>query len=745
MADKIQTLLVSLEARINQYQSQMAKALATTNSTTRKVESRFAAMNKSVTANFGALAAGFVGAAAIRGAQQLIDASTRIENSLKVAGLAGEQLTRVYDNLFVSAQKNAAPLEALVDLYGRASLVQKELGVTTKELLGFTDKVAVALRVSGKSAAESSGALLQLSQALGSGVVRAEEFNSILEGALPVAQAAAAGLREAGGSVAKLRSLVVDGKVSSEAFFRAFEAGSAMLVDKVANAELTVSQGFIRLQNVLIDTAGKFDDATGTSDAVGGALNELAIAVQNVGTYMENNKGRIGGFFDALGKGFDDLEQWKEDFREAVGLSGPGGLDDFLEGTSLIEGTFGFASDAARKAVPDINAAKEAMVDFIDTLSYNSASGMSLVTPEQIAQLQGLTDELVAGTITAEEATAALQAIETADPDMAGITQTLIGLAGTLDTVKQKALATSDAVRLFREADAKSMGLLPTPKGEVVPVSLNDYETPAGTGGKKKSPAQKLEDELAAQRRKNESLREETALRATLNPLVNDYGYAVERLRVQQELENAATAAGLELTPDRKKAIAELAEGYGAATVEAEKLTEAQDKAAESMADWFALGRDAARGFIDDLVEGKSAAEALGNVFNQLGNKLIDMGLGAIFGTGKGDFGAIGDLLGFASGTANTGGARGQPRGIVHGQEAVIPLPNGGRVPVDIRMPTPMGGNGGGMTIDARTTIHAPNADAAGLARLEALVRQRDAELPARIKQVVVTRGKKWI
>jgi hypothetical protein len=41
----------------------------------------------------------------------------------------------------------------------------------------------------------------------------------------------------------------------------------------------------------------------------------------------------------------------------------------------------------------------------------------------------------------------------------------------------------------------------------------------------------------------------------------------------------------------------------------------------------------------------------------------------------------------FADGTANTGGQRGQPRGIVHGQEAVIPLPNGGKVPVQISGP----------------------------------------------------------
>ena len=106
----------------------------------------------------------------------------------------------VYNRLRESALKNAAPLETLVTLYGRVALVQKELGVSQAEMLNFTDKIALALRVAGTDAQSASGALLQLSQALGSGVVRAEEFNSILEGALPIAQAAAAGLKEAGGS-----------------------------------------------------------------------------------------------------------------------------------------------------------------------------------------------------------------------------------------------------------------------------------------------------------------------------------------------------------------------------------------------------------------------------------------------------------------------------------------------------------------------------------------------------------------
>ena len=91
----------------------------------------------------------------LRGIQNFSDAATRIDNALKVAGLSGEELEKVYGRLRDSAIKNAAPVESLVELFGRATLVQKELGVSTEDLLQFTDKVSVALRVQGKSAAET--------------------------------------------------------------------------------------------------------------------------------------------------------------------------------------------------------------------------------------------------------------------------------------------------------------------------------------------------------------------------------------------------------------------------------------------------------------------------------------------------------------------------------------------------------------------------------------------------------------
>jgi len=348
-------LVVSLEARIRDFERNFQRAQATASrsftgieqraqQSARRVEQSMAASASRIGSSFtaasrtiaGALGVGF----GVQSAQKLIDTATRIRNSLKVAGLEGDALTKVYDRLYASAQKNAAPLETMADLYSRVAQAQDSLGVSSDQIINFTDKIGVALRVAGTSASQASGALLQLGQALGAGTVRAEEFNSINEGARPILQAVAAGLREAGGSVAELRKLVLDGKVSSEAFFRAFEAGAPMLEEKVANAEMTVSQRFIRLQNVLVDTAGKLDDTTGASDRVGEGLDRLAGIVEGIGEVFEAAaNGPIGTFIGKLEQ-LNSLLQKVEPLSRGLGfLTGDtlGGLADWIEQPDKVE------------------------------------------------------------------------------------------------------------------------------------------------------------------------------------------------------------------------------------------------------------------------------------------------------------------------------------------------------------------------------------------------------------------------
>lgn len=222
----------------------------------------------------------------------------------------------------------------------------------------------------------------------------------------------------------------------------------------------------------------------------------------------------------------------------------------------------------------------------------------------------------------------------------------------------------------------------------------------AGIGGK--SPADIFKGDLAQVQARIEALKAEYAAQAALNPLVNDYGYAVEKAKIQQQLLNEAKKAGLEITPELRASIDELAGSYARASAATDQLKESQKAAQEAAEGMRELGRDVLGGFIRDLQAGKSASEALAGALQKVADKLLDIGLDSIFG-GSGGGGLFGNLLGglfggggfnpigkvglFANGIANTGGARGQPRGVVHGQEAVIPLPAGGKVPVQLQAP----------------------------------------------------------
>lgn len=217
------------------------------------------------------------------------------------------------------------------------------------------------------------------------------------------------------------------------------------------------------------------------------------------------------------------------------------------------------------------------------------------------------------------------------------------------------------------------------------------------SGGGSARGANAYKDEVSTIKERTAALRESTAAQAAINPLVSDYGFAMEKAKAEQRLLADAQRSGLTITPELRQQISDLASGYASATAEAKQLSESQNDIRKNAEEWASMEKDIFGGFIKDLKDGKSGAEALSNALEKVADKLLDMALDGLFspksagGGGSGFFtsliGGIGKLFGFASGTKNTGGRRGQPAGIVHGQEAVIPLPAGGKVPVQLNSP----------------------------------------------------------
>jgi tape measure domain-containing protein len=275
-----------------------------------------------VSAGFRAAARAATALAAALSFRELVrtaDTFNQIQNSLRVVTDSTEELNVANERLFEIAQQTRAPLQATAELFSRASIAADELGASQEDLFRLTEITGQALAVQGGAASESAGALRQLSQSFASGIVRAEEFNSILEGAFPLAQAAARGIDEAGGSVGRLRNLVVEGEITSREFFEAILAGGGELESQFAATVPTVAQGLTTLQNAFISFVGQVDAASGASASLAGFLIDMA---DNLGTLGD----AITGNLDPG----DELTENMEQFAVALIAAGAG-----------VEGLFG--------------------------------------------------------------------------------------------------------------------------------------------------------------------------------------------------------------------------------------------------------------------------------------------------------------------------------------------------------------------------------------------------------------------
>lgn len=207
---------------------------------------------------------------------QLADSATVVSNRVTIVSDSVAEAEAGVQELYNIARRTRTPIEEMAQLYQKVMMASEELGISQRDAFRFVEAVGMGLAVQGSSANTARGALIQLSQAIGTDIVRAEEFNSILEGAYPIALAAARGIDRAGGSVAALRRLVIDGKVSSQEFFEAIMSQYPEIADMFGKTTPTISQSFTILRNRMTEYISNSEEAKAISEAASGAIILLA-------------------------------------------------------------------------------------------------------------------------------------------------------------------------------------------------------------------------------------------------------------------------------------------------------------------------------------------------------------------------------------------------------------------------------------------------------------------------------------
>jgi len=290
---------------------------------------------------FGAKAAAV--SAAITGAalftRQITDvgvASVESQRRLDLLSRGFDDFGRVQDAASAAATKfGLTQIEAnqqFAQIYARL----RPVGLTLKQITGVYNGFNTAAKLSGTNAQEASSAFLQLSQALGSGVLRGEELNSVFEQTPVIVQAIA---KEMGVAIGEIRDLAKEGKITSDIVLRALQTIERDGADKLTEAMKGPAQQFKNLEIEVTNLKQAFADL---------ALPTIVEGTKGLGNAAADATTFVEDFGDAwkyvtaqIDKLFPKLPSLEKQLKE---------LFPFLSGVGMIaQATPGIVKDLARR------------------------------------------------------------------------------------------------------------------------------------------------------------------------------------------------------------------------------------------------------------------------------------------------------------------------------------------------------------------------------------------------------------
>ena len=240
-------------------------------------------INRSSGSSLGNAAIAAIGIGSVAGIAQMMDKWTEFNNRLKLVTASSQELKTAQSELLNIATRTGQDLDGVASVYQRFAANAKQLGISQQDTLGITETVNKAIAISGASAASASAALTQFGQALASGALRGEEFNSVMENAPSLAQAIAKGLDV---PVGKLRTLANTGQLTSDVLVKALQRASSSVDADFAKTDKTISQSMVNLKTRLVEFIGKSGESSGAVKVLSGSLNFLANNIKPVVTLL---------------------------------------------------------------------------------------------------------------------------------------------------------------------------------------------------------------------------------------------------------------------------------------------------------------------------------------------------------------------------------------------------------------------------------------------------------------------------
>lgn len=237
-----------------------------------------------VNALAGAMAALGVGLG-IRELAQTADTYTNLSARINIATKEGGDFTSAMAGVHQVALMTNSSLDATGSLFTRLNAVGKDMGMTQQQALDLTKTVTQAIQIGGGSAQASEAAVQQFIQAMQGGVLRGEEFNSIMENGFGVAEALARGL---GVTTGELRKMAENGELSAERVVKALQGQASEVQKTYDQFPTTIGNALQRISTSWEILIGKMDQSNGASATVADWLVTIADNMDIVETILKD-------------------------------------------------------------------------------------------------------------------------------------------------------------------------------------------------------------------------------------------------------------------------------------------------------------------------------------------------------------------------------------------------------------------------------------------------------------------------
>lgn len=224
--------------------------------------------------------AGFGAIASARIADDWAGINARVELAVDPT-----EVKQALDELYAIAQRSGQEYVAIGDLFGRVARNQKELAISTEQSLQLTEIIGKAMTIGGGSSSAQQAALVQLAQAMGSGVLRGEELNSILEQSPRLALAVA---KAFGVPVGKLKELGEKGKLTAKDLAKGLLAQAQEINAEFAKMPRTFGRGWTTIMNAYGRFINQLNRSTGAAErfnVIAGYIAENMREIVQVGAF----------------------------------------------------------------------------------------------------------------------------------------------------------------------------------------------------------------------------------------------------------------------------------------------------------------------------------------------------------------------------------------------------------------------------------------------------------------------------